>query len=171
MRYFITVWRKIHRSLSTGSAEQNEISRENKQAEETAQYGDALKPGHPHPHSSANYVMGYYRITSVSVKQKEKCFLLTAYFSTSHLFSSYSPFSLTQLSIPFSYIKHLKQLNSLCLFNPIIHGTKQLVTKKVPAAYPKLGNTILENSVTQISQNTSNIGCTGVCDMPWMLNL
>lgn len=44
-------------------------------------------------------------------------------------------------------------------------------TKKVPAAYPKLGNTILENSVTQISQNTSNIGCTGVCDMPWMLNL
>lgn len=68
------VWKTTYTSLFTGSAEElSEISRANKQTEkETAHYGDALKQGHLHPHPFTRHVTGYYRITFVSAKEKEK---------------------------------------------------------------------------------------------------
>lgn len=68
------VWKTMHRSLFTGSAaEQSEISKANTQTEkETAHYGEALKQGHLHPHPFTRHVTGYYSITFVSAKEKEK---------------------------------------------------------------------------------------------------
>ena len=91
-----------------------------------AHYGETLwNRGihiHTRSHNTSQVITELYLVLQ---KGKKKClkFSSDCMFRTSDAISSHSPFSLTLLSIPLCYINHLSSFNSLCNFNPVIHGT------------------------------------------------
>lgn len=116
MSYFIIIWKTIHRSLFTGSAEElNEMSRANKQTEKksVAHYGDTLWNRethiHTHSHNTSQVITELYWSLQ---KRKKKCLTFPSHcmFRTSDSISSHSPFGLIRLSIPFTYINHLSSI-------------------------------------------------------------